>query len=423
MYSTVFTDNQTGFIAGGIGSSSIGSILKTTDAGNSWSLVCTGPGQYTSLSFPSANIGFSCSWYGAVVKTIDGGLTWFSSQVDSKNLTDIYFIDNNTGFTVGYNGGIFKTLNGGTTWIPFAGYYQNMTGVFFADANTGYICGNNQNGGGTILLKTTNTGNVWIPASYSFHSIDNLFFLNANKGFLVGMLTQNNPAIWKTTNGGSSWEAKFTGFGAKPSQIYFYNSNVGVVVAGNGLIFRTINGGENWIQDNSGTTQSLFGTCITNNGIGYASGFGGTLLKSSSFNYIYCGNGTHKVYICHNGHTICVDTNAIQAHLNHGDYLGMCNENLVPENGENQNTVKLFNNYPNPFNPSTIIRFYLPTESNAKLSIYDLTGKEIMRLVDNVLPAGEHEFVWNAADYASGIYYYKLEASDIKVINKMVLMK
>jgi|GEM_PF-1997783 len=85
-------------------------------------------------------------------------------------------------------------------------------------------------------------------------------------------------------------------------------------------------------------------------------------------------------------------------------------------------------NYPNPFNPSTTIRFGLPLESRVSLKIYNSIGQEVTCLINNLMDAGYHEVIFNASDYASGLYIYRLEAvtaSGEKYLNtqKMILMK
>ena len=84
---------------------------------------------------------------------------------------------------------------------------------------------------------------------------------------------------------------------------------------------------------------------------------------------------------------------------------------------------KLYNNYPNPFNPATIIKFDIPKKSFIKIKIYDITGKEISNLVDMEMEPGGYEISWNGANYASGVYFYKIEAGDYIKVMKMMLIK
>ncbi|TFB09634.1 choice-of-anchor B family protein [Candidatus Marinimicrobia bacterium MT.SAG.3] len=80
-------------------------------------------------------------------------------------------------------------------------------------------------------------------------------------------------------------------------------------------------------------------------------------------------------------------------------------------------------NYPNPFNPVTTIEFSLPTTGNTLLTIYNLRGEEVARLVDGTLSAGYNRIEWNATNYASGIYFYRLQAGDFVLTRKMVLLR
>ena len=83
----------------------------------------------------------------------------------------------------------------------------------------------------------------------------------------------------------------------------------------------------------------------------------------------------------------------------------------------------LSQNYPNPFNPETNFEFSLPKRNRAELIIYDLTGKEVIKLADEFLEAGKYKVNWNASGFASGIYFYKLTAGNFFQTKKMVLVK
>jgi hypothetical protein len=80
-------------------------------------------------------------------------------------------------------------------------------------------------------------------------------------------------------------------------------------------------------------------------------------------------------------------------------------------------------NYPNPFNPNTEISYAIPAETHVTLSIYNLLGQEITTLVDEVKEAGQHAISWDAADNASGVYFYHLQTDDFSATKKMVFMK
>jgi len=86
-------------------------------------------------------------------------------------------------------------------------------------------------------------------------------------------------------------------------------------------------------------------------------------------------------------------------------------------------SFKLEQNFPNPFNPSTSIKFSVPSSSQVKLIVMDITGKVIDNLVDENLVAGNYEYKWNASGIASGIYFYKIISKDFSDTKKMMLVK
>jgi hypothetical protein len=83
----------------------------------------------------------------------------------------------------------------------------------------------------------------------------------------------------------------------------------------------------------------------------------------------------------------------------------------------------LHQNYPNPFNPSTNIKFDIPKSSFVRISVYDISGKEISVLVNTQLLPGSYQADWNASNYSSGVYYYTLTAGHYYETKKMILIK
>jgi hypothetical protein len=103
----------------------------------------------------------------------------------------------------------------------------------------------------------------------------------------------------------------------------------------------------------------------------------------------------------------------------------------IENNNELANDFRLYQNYPNPFNPATKIKFDVPsnlTLSDAKglivvLTIYDVLGREAAVLVNDKLSPGTYEAEWDATNYPSGVYLYKLTAGDYTETRRMVLIK
>jgi hypothetical protein len=104
--------------------------------------------------------------------------------------------------------------------------------------------------------------------------------------------------------------------------------------------------------------------------------------------------------------------------------------NINPVSSEIPNRFELYQNYPNPFNPVTVIKFDIPAVNNinfehniVQLVIYDVLGKQIKQLVNQSLLPGRYEFIWDASEYASGIYFYKLNTAQYQKSKSMLLIK
>jgi hypothetical protein len=87
------------------------------------------------------------------------------------------------------------------------------------------------------------------------------------------------------------------------------------------------------------------------------------------------------------------------------------------------NYYSLSQNYPNPFNPSTTIKYTLPVSENVKLSVYDITGREVAVLVNEYKTSGIYEVNFDASKLASGVYFYKIQAGEFTATKKMLLVK
>jgi hypothetical protein len=80
-------------------------------------------------------------------------------------------------------------------------------------------------------------------------------------------------------------------------------------------------------------------------------------------------------------------------------------------------------NYPNPFNPVTKISFSIPQSANTKLTVFDISGKQVAELVNNTLNAGTYNVDFDAGNLGSGVYFYKIEAGKFSETRKMILVK
>jgi hypothetical protein len=169
--------------------------------------------------------------------------------------------------------------------------------------------------------------------------------------------------------------------------VSFTDANTGTAVGMWGTILRTTNGGSSWTRQSSGTINDLLGVSFTDANTGTAVGVGGTILRTKT------------------GGVTAVKEEVVS---------------ILPSD------FSLMQNYPNPFNASTVISYSLPgvgTRHDVSLRVYDMVGRVVAVLVDGERPAGTHRVVWDAAGYASGVYFYRLQAGGFIESKKLILLK
>jgi hypothetical protein len=91
--------------------------------------------------------------------------------------------------------------------------------------------------------------------------------------------------------------------------------------------------------------------------------------------------------------------------------------------GDLPRMFELHQNSPNPFNPATVIRFDVPTLSHVTLAVYDLLGRQMTTLLDEIKPPGYYSLTFDGNTFASGVYYYRLTAGSFTKTRAMVLVK
>ena len=102
---------------------------------------------------------------------------------------------------------------------------------------------------------------------------------------------------------------------------------------------------------------------------------------------------------------------------------------MVPLTNVDKNTglvpaaFALLQNYPNPFNPTTVISYQIASAGKVSLKVYDLLGREVATLVNELKSAGSYTATFNAINLASGVYFYRLQAGSFTQTKRLVLLK
>lgn len=389
-----FVDSENGWATG-----LTGTIVHTSDAGNSWSLQnsnVTTP--IVDVFFINKNLGWALTYpdvppFGTtLLKTTNGGNDWI--KIDSlfqlKFMSCIYFADDQTGWIGGT--GISKTTNGGLTWqecLIDSGAYSNypVYDLNFFNKDFGYACGGRVDVAG-VIWKTTNSGESWSSIGLSPDQIFDVFIFDS----LNAIALSGDPELLfgvaklTTSNAGTTWEYEELPIFGISFALDFLNKDEGYSASGFQLL-HTVNGGINWETEMVIDSLTIFDLQFVDKYTGFACGQDGTLLK---FNKL----------------TDVQDFKVTQLNFD------------------------LEQNYPNPFNSTTIIKYTVPSVISTEgrnlsitLAVYDVLGNEVARLVDEEQPVGNYEVPFDASNFASGIYFAQLNIESYNSSIKLVYIK
>jgi hypothetical protein len=148
-----------------------------------------------------------------------------------------------------------------------------------------------------------------------------------------------------------------------------------------GIIWKTTNGGMNWGYQQPDTSINVFAYDVI-------------YFIDSLTGWAYNSNGNFGIHTVNGGGPIIMGIKTI--------------DNKLPI------YFKLFQNFPNPFNPITNIQFQVSVNSNVKLIVYDILGKEITTLINEKKYSGTYKVSFDASNLSSGVYFYRLFISDLK---------
>jgi len=343
----------------------------------------------------NSNHVYVCGDQGVIIKSSNAGLNWVNVApgTSTLNYLDLDFLNITSGIVVGQQRRFAYTVNGGTNWISGqmntpGSLNLNSTCVQMPDSATFFVASSDTLISGmyySYIFRSTNSGTTFTSnythvASTRVGFID-LQFINRNTGYAAA----TNGSLLKTTNGGNNWIQLGTVFTNFARTFHFANDLTGYAVGDNNIYKKTTNGGVNWYLQNTAANITMNDNFFVSVNEGYVVGSGGFIMKT--------GTGG-------------------------GSFVG-----LEQTGNEIPNDFSLSQNYPNPFNPSTNISFDIPVASNVRLAVYNILGKEVMLMANEILSAGKYNVSLDASDLPSGTYFYRLEAGSFTAIKKMILIK
>jgi len=330
--------------------------------------------------------------------TTNNGSSWTQTSLSNQLLTWSLAVKENYVFA-GTNFGVYLSTDNGATWNQ-----SSLNNHVFKTivVNGNYVFAGDNFGSGVYL--STNNGANWAQTSLNNHEIISL----AAYGNNIFAGTYNNNGVYLSTNNGSSW-----------TQTSLNNKNVlALAVSENNVfagtdsngVYRSTNNGSTWTQ--TSLNNILVSSIAISGNFVFVGSWGVYESTDNGTSWIIRNEGLYLGV-----RVLCITSNYIFAcTAQSGVYRRPLGElvGIQPISNEIPKAFSLSQNYPNPFNPTTKIKFAISGSSVAQtfLSVYDILGREVATLVNESLKPGSYEVQWNAANFPSGVYYYKLVVGD-----------
>jgi photosystem II stability/assembly factor-like uncharacterized protein len=482
LYSVSAVDNNVAWACG-----ENGVVLRTINSGVNWTTT-TSPnpsiGLYTIRGIDDmiALVGGASATAGVVYKTTDGGATWtqtfnqpggFINAINKFNGVPVCGMH---GDPIGGRWSQFISFDFGSTWDSTGIYNPAPPGEFgwnnSACQPNGvsyfiYYGTNNTKiyqpfANGTVLTHPTpglvNSMSVWATAADRIMTGSNIMLFSTDggnswtdvnapgTGSILGITGAGSTwfyargsSIYKSTNDGGNWASDHSATG---NYTHMYLSPRGLyiwAVRDNGGISRYFSDIPlpvelaSFVSTVSGSNVTLnWSTSLETNNAGFdiersdvngqvtgdwrkVGSVNGSGTTHEMTNYSFTDRGLQKGH--YNYRLKQTDFNG------NFEYFNLSNEVIVgsPEK------FSLSQNYPNPFNPSTKINYDLPYDANVSLTVYDMTGKEVAKLVNEFKPAGYYVADFNASNLSTGVYMYRISAvgnsQNFTSEKRMVLVK
>lgn len=350
-------------------------VFISTNNGINWS--------QTSLSVPwvrslliSGSYIFAGTDKNGIYRSTNNGVNWSQTSITNKTVFALGVLGSYI-FAGIDSTGIYRSTNNGLNWTQTS--LNNKTIYSFAVQGNNIFAGTGISG----VYRSTNNGANWTQAGLN----RSIYCLVSSGSYLFAGASSSNGGVFVSSNNGSSCVQ--TSLNNK--WIRSFAVNQGTVFAGTDSgVFLTKNNGSNWFKKNQGFpfVPSIYSLLFTNN-------------------YIFAGTNGYSIW--RRLYSEIISINFVSS--------------KVPS------SYSLEQNFPNPFNPTTNIKFQIPKNEFVSLKVYDILGKEVATLVNEKLYAGEYQAIFNArlhgqgSGLASGVYFYKLETDNFTDVKRMVIIK
>ncbi len=315
-------------------------------------------------------------YYGVYISA-SNGFYWYQSSLNNKTVYALTSL-NNYYYAGTTDSGVFMSSNNGVSW-DITSLNNKFIYSLLTHGNK-ILAGTSGNG----IYISTDYGTSWVQSALNNKSVYRL----ASNGNDIFASVTDSGGIYRSTDNGISW-TRTSLYNKYIEAIAVYGNNIFAAadnIGGTGGIYFSSNKGDNWSLKNEGFNlipSQFYSLTIANN----------LVLTGVSLNNSLWQRPLSEIVNVQN--------------------IGL----------EIPSSYSLGQNYPNPFNPRTVISFQLPVDSKVWIKIYDVQGREVETLVNEMLQAGTYSTQWDASAYPSGVYFYRMQADGYTVTKRMTLIK
>ena len=314
-------------------------------------------------------------------KSTDIGTSWNYIPVPSSGaLRSLDVYDRNNLTLQGFPN-IVSSSDGGSTWSrgPFPGsMWLNETAILQPGRIVGVGGFYDSTGIRGIIYLTTDNGLSW-RIEDTQTEMEQVSMVSDNVGFAMG-----TNHLYKTTNSGKSWFTSRSATNDYSFQAFSFENLTHGILRDSYFTFETFDGGNSWQQNELG-------------------------IPIQHLVYRMAFNARGELFVAGNGRLVVMSAGGDAPQLR--------------SSSTEITKATLRQNYPNPFNPSTQISINLPERTHVELYLYDVLGRRVATLVNDVMDSGDHSIRFDGSQLASGIYFCQLRTQATVLTRKMILLK
>jgi photosystem II stability/assembly factor-like uncharacterized protein len=405
-------------------------------------------GYTNCLSVSDSNIFAGTNGDGIYAST-DDGINWTAYSNGLPNLTIVTSLaicplnkTGNSNLFAGTNTGIYLSKNNGLNWTPFNNGLTNSEVLSLVVSDTNIFAGTNGKG----VFLSTNNGSSWSEVNngllnnYSTN-VYSLLVTPFGADSSYALFAGTSRGVFRSTDNGANWTDENVGLSYYPAVNSLVSSGKYLFAGTFAGVFLSTNYGSTWTAVNNGLNNSVvFSLAISADGKDLFAGTlhnGVFLSKDNGENWSAINDGLanltiYSLFVNSEG----TSTTKIFAGTYSNVYHRSISDLITDVKKENNNfpaSYSLKQNYPNPFNPTTSISYQLASPSTSRsglqayshvtIKVYDLLGREIATLVNEIKPAGNYSVKFDGSKLTSGIYFYRMESGTYSQTKKLLLLK